>query len=330
LLLRDADRLARILTNAHYPVQLVIAGKAHPKDVAGQQLVKAWFQFMQRPEIRRHALFIGDYDMLVAERLVQGVDVWMNTPRRPWEASGTSGMKVLANGGLNLSELDGWWAEAYSEELGWALGDGEEHGSDEAWDEQEAEALYSLLEDCIVPEFYRRDARGIPRAWVARMRASMARLTPRYSTNRAIREYTEKYYLPCAERYRRRAADGGRTAVELFEWSTQLSRHWSSLHFGDVAVDTDGDDHLFQVPAYLGELDHEAVAIQLYADPFAHEPAFCISLQRSYALTGAANGFMYTGRAPGLRPVGNYAVRAVAHRADAIVPLEAGHILWRE
>lgn len=329
LLLHDPDRLARILTDSRHPVQLVIAGKAHPKDLAGQQIVKAWFGFMQRPDVRRHALFIGDYDMLVAARLVQGVDVWINTPRRPWEASGTSGMKVLVNGGVNLSELDGWWAEAYGEDVGWALGDGQEHEYEaEAWDDEEAEGLYALLETCIVPEFHRRDEQGIPRDWVARMRASMSRLTPHYSTNRAIREYTEQYYLPCAERYRRRAADGGRSARDWFEWTTQLSRHWSSLHVGDVAVETDGDIHRFHAPVYLGEIDRDAVAVQVYADPFAGEPAYSMNLLRDHPLTGAANGYLYIGFAPARRPASHYTVRIVPSRGDAQVPLEAGHILW--
>ena len=143
-------------------------------------------------------IFLSDYDLLMAEHLVQGVDVWVNTPRRPWEASGTSGMKVLVNGGLNLSELDGWWAEAYSPEVGWAIGDGREHGDDPAWDAAEADALYGLLEREIVPEFYSRDEHGIPRAWVARMRESMAQLTPVFSTNRVVRQYTEEHYLLAA------------------------------------------------------------------------------------------------------------------------------------
>ena len=140
---------------------------------------------------------------------MQGVDVWINTPRRPWEACGTSGMKVLVNGGLNLSELDGWWAEAYTPEVGWALGDGQEHGDDPAWDAAEAEALYDLLEREVIPEFYTRDEQGIPGAWVARMRESMAQLTPRFSASRTVREYTEQHYLPAASAYLERAADKG-------------------------------------------------------------------------------------------------------------------------
>ena len=136
--------------------------------------------------------------MLLAAHLVQGIDVWINTPRRPWEACGTSGMKVLVNGGLNLSELDGWWAEAFRPDVGWALGDGQEHGDDPAWDAAEADALYERLEHEVIPEFYARDAGGFPRAWVARIRESMARLTPRFSATRAVRDYTDQRYLPAA------------------------------------------------------------------------------------------------------------------------------------
>ena len=211
LLLHDPERLLRLLTNPERPVQLVLAGKAHPADQAGQDLIRQWTHFIQRPEARPHVVFLSDYDMLLTEHLVQGVDVWLNTPRRPWEASGTSGMKVLVNGGLNLSELDGWWAEAYTPEVGWALGDGKEHGDDPAWDAAEAEALYDLLEREVIPEFYTRDENGIPTAWVARMRESMARLTPRFSANRTVREYTEQHYLPAAAAYRERAAEQRRS-----------------------------------------------------------------------------------------------------------------------
>ena len=144
-------------------------------------MIAEWMRFVRHPAVAGRAIFIPDYDLLLAEHLVQGVDLWINTPRRPWEASGTSGMKILVNGGLNLSELDGWWAEAYTPEVGWALGDGQEHGSDPAWDAAEAEALYALLEREVVPAFYSRDAQGIPTAWIAKMRESMARLTPQFS-----------------------------------------------------------------------------------------------------------------------------------------------------
>ena len=130
LLLHDTERLVRLLSNPRCPVQLILAGKAHPQDLPGQELIKQWKDFIKRPEVQERVVFLNDYDMMLAQELVQGIDLWINTPRRPWEACGTSGMKVLVNGGLNLSELDGWWAEAYSPEVGWAIGDGQEHGED--------------------------------------------------------------------------------------------------------------------------------------------------------------------------------------------------------
>ena len=222
LLLHAPERLLRLLTNPQRPIQLIIAGKAHPADLAGQALIQQWIHFIRRPEVRPHAIFLSDYDMHLTAQLVQGVDVWLNTPRRPWEACGTSGMKVLVNGGINLSELDGWWAEAYTPDVGWALGDGQEHDSDPAWDAVEAEALYDLLENEVIPEFYTRDEQGIPNAWVARMRESMAQLTPRFSTNRAVCEYTEQHYLPAASAYLERAADNGAIGTDIVNWRHTL------------------------------------------------------------------------------------------------------------
>ena len=238
LLLHDPARLLRLLSNPQRPVQLLIAGKAHPADAAGQAMIRQWIQFIRQPEVRPHAVFLTDYDMLLTERLAQGVDVWLNTPRRPWEACGTSGMKVLVNGGINLSELDGWWAEAYTPEVGWALGDGQEHGDDPAWDAAEAAALYDRLEREVVPEFYTRDDRGIPIAWIARMRESMARLTPRFSANRTVREYTEQYYLPAAAAQRKRAADQGALGRRMADWRRSLEQKWAALRFGEVKVET--------------------------------------------------------------------------------------------
>ncbi len=243
-----------------------MAGKAHPADQAGQALIQEWTHFIRRPEARPHVIFLSDYDMLLTEQLVQGVDVWLNTPRRPWEACGTSGMKVLVNGGINLSELDGWWAEAYTPEVGWALGDGQEHDDDPAWDAIEAEALYDLLEREVIPEFYTRDEQGIPSAWVARMRESMARLTPRFSTNRAVREYTEQHYLPAASAYRERAADKGAIGVQMVNWRHALEQKWAALRFGEVKVETRGEQHVFEVQVYLDDLDPKAVRVELYAD----------------------------------------------------------------
>jgi starch phosphorylase len=329
LLLHDSARLTRLLTNPRYPVQLIIAGKAHPQDEPGKAMVREWVQFTRRPEIQGHVAFISDYDMLVAEQLVQGVDVWINTPRRPWEASGTSGMKVLVNGGLNLSELDGWWAEAYSPAVGWALGDGKEHGDDPAWDAQEAEALYTLLEREVVPAFYSRDPDGIPAAWVARMRESMARLTPQFSTNRVVREYTERYYLPAAEAYRHRAADRGATGAALVQWQAAVSEHWCTAHFGHVQIDTADGQHRFEVHVYLGDLDSAAVSVELYAEGGNGAGAIRHAMERARPLTGAANAYVYTAQLTDGRPANDYTPRLIPHHPDAIVPLEAAQILWQ-
>ena len=330
LLLHDPERLGRLLTNPTAPVQIILSGKSHPEDAPGQAMIRSWVQFIRRqPGVRRRIAFIIDYDMFVAEKLVQGVDLWLNTPRRPWEASGTSGMKVLVNGGINLSELDGWWAEAYAPDVGWAIGDGQEHDEDAAWDAVEAEMLYNLLEQEVVPAFYARDENGIPRAWVAKMRASMAKLTPQFSTNRTVREYAERHYLPAAAAYRRRAADASRLGGAIVRWQRELMKHWTTAHFGDLRVETRGDRHLFQVQVYFGELDADAVRVEMYADPLDGAAPARQPMQRGARLTGAVNGYLYTADAPAQRPAEDYTPRIIPHHPDAHVPLEASQILWQ-
>jgi starch phosphorylase len=330
LLLHNPERLVRILTNSSRPVQLILAGKAHPQDLAGQAMVQQWVRFVRRPEVRPHAVFLSDYDMLMAERLVQGMDVWISTPRRPWEASGTSGMKVLVNGGLNLSELDGWWAEAYSPEVGWALGDGKEHDDDPAWDEAETESLYDLLEREVIPAFYSRDDKGIPSGWVARMRKSMARLTPRFSANRVVREYTEKHYVAAAAAYGKRSANGGQLGVELLQWQKELARHWPRIRFGSLTSETRGGYYTFQAQVYLDDLDPEAVKVELYADAQDGSDPVRQPMQRGAQLVGSANAFLYAADVPATRPASDYTPRVVPDKNGASVPLEAPFICWRD
>jgi starch phosphorylase len=329
LLLRDPERLRRLLTNPQHPVQIIIAGKAHPADQAGQSLIEEWVRFIRQPAIRPHAIFLSDYDMLLTEKLVQGVDVWLNTPRRPWEASGTSGMKVLVNGGINISELDGWWAEAYAPEVGWALGDGREHDGDPSWDAAEAEALYKLLEQEVVPEFYSRDPNGIPTAWVARMRESMARLTPRYCANRTVREYTEKYYLPASAAYEQRAADKGRFGGQMVDWRRALERKWAGLRLGQLTTETSGEQHVFEVQVFLDEIDPDTVRVELYADGSDGQGAARQEMRRGRQLVGSVNGYAYSTSVPATRPAADYTPRVVPHFPGAAVPLEAGQILWQ-
>lgn len=329
LLLHDPARLLRLLTNPERPVQLIIAGKAHPDDRAGQALIHEWIHFIRQPEARPHIVFLSDYDMLLTEHLVQGVDVWINTPRRPWEACGTSGMKVLVNGGINLSELDGWWAEAYTPEVGWALGDGQEHDEDTAWDGVEAVALYDLLEREVVPEFYTRNGEGIPTAWVTRMRESMAQLTPRFSANRTVREYTEEHYLPAALAFRERAADKGAVGRQMVEWQHSLEQKWGSLHFGEVKVETRGEQYVFEVQVCLNDLDPKVVRVELYADDVMGSAPVRQEMQRVRQLAGASGGYVYSAAVSAARPSADYTARVMPHCDGVAIPLECAHILWR-
>jgi len=328
LLLHDPERLLRLLTDRDRPVQLILAGKAHPADQAGQTLIREWTHFIRRPEARPHVLFLSDYDMLLTEVLVQGVDVWINTPQRPWEACGTSGMKVLVNGGINLSELDGWWAEAWRPEVGWALGDGQEHGDDPAWDAAEAEALYGLLEREVIPEFYTRNEQGIPTAWVARMRESMARLTPQFSANRTEREYTEQHYIPAASAYRQRVADRGAMGVQLVNWQRAMEQHWSNLRFGEMKVATDGQKHVFEVQVYLQGLDPNSVRVELYADGVNGGEPVRQELMHKQEPAGA-NVAIYNAQVSATRPATDYTARVIPQHGGVAIPLEAAQILWQ-
>lgn len=323
LLLADEARLLRILTNQERPVQLIIAGKAHPEDAEGHALIKKWMQFILRPETRAHVIFLSDYDMILTEHLVRGVDLWINTPRRPWEASGTSGMKVLVNGGLNLSELDGWWAEAYTPEVGWALGDRKEHDEDPNWDKAEANTLYDLLEMEVIPEFYTRDARKIPLAWTARIRESMARLTPQFSSNRTEREYTEKFYLPAAESYQKRAENNGALAKQIVDWQLSLEKNWGKLGFGELKIETDKEQHRFEVQVYLNNLEQQAVKVELYSAAMTKE------MEYQGPIPNAPSGKIYRVDVPAACPASSFTPRIVPRFPGVSIPLESSHILWQ-
>jgi starch phosphorylase len=238
-------------------------------------------------------------------------------------------MKVLANGGVNLSELDGWWAEAYQPDVGWALGDGQEHGEDPSWDAVEARQMYEILEHEVIARFYDRDDEGLPRKWIAMMRESMARLTPEFSANRAVREYTEKYYLPAAAGYRLREASHGALAQQILQWRTAVAEHWSKLHFGRAHSETIGDFHNFSVHVCLDELEPNAVLVELYAQARNGAPGVRLPMTRGEALAGSVSGFIYTAQVPSTRPAGDYTPRIVPACRDVRVPLEAKQILWQ-
>jgi starch phosphorylase len=328
LLLSDRDRLARILTNPQRPVQLVLAGKAHPNDAPGQALIHEWTSFARRPDIRPHVVFLSDYDMLLAQRLVEGVDVWINTPKRPWEASGTSGMKVLVNGGLNVSVLDGWWAEAYSPKLGWAIGDGNEHGDDPAWDRADAESLYSVLENEIIPEFYKCDEQGIPRAWVSRIRESMAALTPVFSAGRTVRQYTEEQYIPAARAYALRACGDGELTASFLAWRENIARNWKDVHFGALRVTERDGELIFEVEVNLGRLDPDSVRVELYAEPLDGEPTLNHQMGPTAVVAPASGTYLYEKRIPATRPASDFTPRVMPFHLLAL-PTEIRQMEWQ-
>jgi starch phosphorylase len=329
LLLRDPERLIALLCRPDRPVQLIVAGKAHPRDEAGKEMIRSWSAFIRHPEVKKRVVFLADYDMALAEQMVQGVDVWINTPRRPWEACGTSGMKILVNGGLNLSELDGWWAEAFADGVGWSLGDGLEHGDDPAWDAREADQLYQTLETQVISYFYKRSTDGIPQQWVSYMRRSMAELTPRFSSNRMLREYVELLYLPAYDAFAERAAREGETASRLCRWQESIRSHWTRLRFGALNVREEEGSYHFVVEVDLGGLAPDAVKVQLFAEsqddttsPEIHE--------MSCDEAGSEGGDMRLYRAVVAtgRPADHYTPRVIPHFPGAAIPLEAPQILW--
>lgn len=326
LLLKDKARFARILSSREKPVQIILAGKAHPQDMQGKRLIKEWQSFAQEKSLRHHIVFLPDYDIALAQELVQGVDVWVNTPRHPWEACGTSGMKVLVNGGLNLSELDGWWAQAYQPEYGWAIGDGQLH-QDPQWDEREAEQLYQCLETEVIAEFYRRDSEGLPRQWLKRMRASMETLAPEYSSNRMVREYVEQLYLPTAVQFHQRE-NNSNLISSLLEWRRVMDDHWPEIHWGKkYSAPIDGGFEL-ELQVYLGDIPADWVRVELYADAVSGQPVECIIMQKKSDIVGAIGGHLYHVSVKTSRQQWHYTPRIIGWHEHAVIPIECKHILW--
>lgn len=330
LLLHNPERFIAILNNAKCPVQLILAGKAHPADRLGQALIQEWSNFIKRPEVCAHVVYLSDYNMLLCERLVQGVDVWINTPLRPWEACGTSGMKVLVNGGLNLSVPDGWWAEAYSPNVGWAIGCGHDENEPNvdvnARDAADADALYTLLEKEVIPEFYQRDKNGASKAWIARMRASMAKLTPNYSSNRMLREYTEKYYLPAAELYQSRINQS-----IMHNWPQLVEQEWKKLQFGQMHVDTVNNVHRFNVELNLHGVDPNLIKVELFANGGGGSAPLRYPMQAGQQrVKEDGSSRTYSVEVPALHPANFYTARALPSSSKAsTTDLELPYILWQ-
>ncbi|MBP1625001.1 MAG: alpha-glucan phosphorylase, partial [Acidobacteria bacterium] len=275
LLLRDRNRLAEILNDPKCPVQVIFAGKAHPRDDAGKELIRQIASLVRDPQFRRRLVFLEDYDMGVARYLVQGVDVWLNTPLRPNEASGTSGMKAIANGVLSLSTLDGWWDEAYrsrsedSSPIGWAIGQGESYADPAYQDQVEAEALYNTLEQDVIPAFYDRRADGLPHRWIALMKASIGNLCQLFNTNRMVGEYTERFYLPAHADYQKLLEDGAAKAKSLAQSMARIRAAWPQvragvMHEGVPSEIEVGESVRFRARVETGQLSPEDIKVELY------------------------------------------------------------------
>ncbi|UCF96677.1 MAG: alpha-glucan family phosphorylase [Spirochaetaceae bacterium] len=269
LLLQDPERLIRLLTDGERPIQLIFAGKAHPHDLKGKELIRELIHFAQDPQVRSQVVFLEDYDMTIARYLNSGSDVWLNTPRRPLEASGTSGMKAAMNGVLNLSILDGWWDEIYSPECGWAIGSGEEYEDSELQDEIESKAVYDLLEREIIPQFYIRGRDGLPRQWIKRMKASMAQVGKEMNSHRMLIEYSEKFYLPALEKARAFAADDYASARQLSAYLQRLKKFWAQVKVESLSAPAEtmykiGDNIEVSARINLGGLSSQEVRVELY------------------------------------------------------------------
>lgn len=269
LVIRDIERLERILTNEKYPVQIIFSGKAHPQDNEGKELIKQLIGISNLDRFRRHMIFLEDYDIMLARHMVQGVDVWLNTPRRPLEACGTSGMKAVANGALHLSVLDGWWDEGYDKEIGWAIGSGEEYDDQDLQDNLESHALYDLLEKEIVPMFYDRGGDGLPRRWLAMMKNSLHKLCPMFNTHRMVADYWDRFYRPAAEMGMRLTEKDGSMLRHLAEWRERIMYNWANIAIKDIRMSEIsnlevGDAYHVEADINLGELRPEDVIVEVY------------------------------------------------------------------
>ena len=329
LLLHDKQRLRKLLTDNNKPVQLIIAGKAHPSDAEGQRMIQEWVSFVKQPGMQGRVVFLEDYDIALAQHLVQGIDVWINTPRRPWEACGTSGMKILANGGLNLSELDGWWAEACNCDVGWSIGDGKEHDSDTNWDLIDTEQLYQRLENEIIPLFYARDDKGLPREWLGFIRNSMMVLAPQFSSNRMVQEYVEQFYHPAAKAFQKRQFNAAELTKQLHSWYKTLIAHWDQIHFGNVEPQKTDNGWSFKLQVYLGEILPEQVRIQLYAESPDDEPPVVIECNCHEKITGAIHGYTYTANIHSTQTASDFTARVIPYHNEAHIPAEANLINWQ-
>jgi len=349
LLLKSPQRLVKLLSDPQKPIQVVFAGKAHPKDNEGKEIIRNIIHFATKYNVRRRIVFLEDYDISIARVLVHGVDVWLNTPRRPMEASGTSGMKAAINGALNMSTLDGWWCEGYKPELGWVIGSGESYDDAAYQDAVESQALYNLLENEVIPLFYTRSADNMPRAWIARMKKCIQSIMPRFNTHRMVIDYTRRFYNPAAAKWNRLSADAMRRVKALANWKSYIQKAWPDLAIKNVQIRvTNGDgsralnqelprlkvgsELVVRALVKLAGLSINDVSVELYHGPVNAwgDIETGLSVTMTYENPGEQNGeHWFAGRMP-CRKTGQYgvAVRVLPKNEDLINPYELGLILW--
>jgi starch phosphorylase len=335
LILKDPDRLARILNDPQRPVQIIFAGKAHPQDQIGKEVIRNIIHVANLPEFRHRMAFIEDYDMNVARYMVQGSDVWLNNPRRPLEACGTSGMKAAANGALNMSVLDGWWAEGYQTGVGWAIGSGEEYENSGYQDQVEGQAIYDLLERYVVPLFYERGRDNLPRGWTGMMRNSMCTLAARFNSHRMVQDYVHRFYVPSALNWKRIGLNGFEGARQLTRWADRMRANWSQLQILEKRADTGkgiqvGQTLGVEVRMRLGELSPKDLAVDIYHGPVDSKADLMdretIPLQD---FTQEENGIVFRGEIP-CQEVGRFGfrVRVLPSHPLLVNPYSLGLILW--
>ncbi len=336
LLLHDVERLKRLLNDPERPIQFIFAGKAHPRDNAGKEFIRELIHFARQEGVRNHIVFLENYDINVARYLVQGVDVWLNTPRRPMEASGTSGMKVIPNGGLNLSILDGWWCEGYETDTGWAIGAGEEYSDPAYQDEVESKNLYDVLENEIIPLFYERTGDGLPRQWIAKVKASMMKLAPVFNTNRMVREYTERFYMKAYSNWKKLSANNFELAKKLVEWKQRVKANWDGVQILSARLHDENAEvgMALRVTAHvrLGELTPDDVVVHIYSgqlDSDRNITDSTIETMKCVNDTGSDGVYEYEGYIPcdesGLF---GYSVRVLPYHPDMPDRFDLEMIRW--
>ncbi len=349
LLLKDPERLMKLLNNPDRPIQIVFAGKAHPKDTEGKEIIRQIARFTTEHGLQRRMLFIEDYDIEVARMLVRGVDVWLNNPRRPMEASGTSGMKAAMNGILNISTLDGWWCEGYGQDRGWVIGAEQTYNDQDYQDTVESQAIYNLLEKEVIPLFYSRSADDLPRAWIRRVKKSIKAIAPKFSTRRMVTEYTQKFYSPAVAKWRYLTAESMSRAKSLSAWKSNMKKAWPEFAIKDVQIQVDdgkGGEHLnlkqpqlkigsklsINALVKLPNVSPDDVSVELYYGPVDSQGNIRdgLSSKMTYKeANGQDSEHLFVGSIScGETGRQGVAVRVLPRNTDLVNPYELGLILW--